>query len=52
VASDESPASSGEVKFHQTQKRDGSFAVPFLCAVHEWQLGGASPLHILMEEKC
>jgi hypothetical protein len=24
----------------------------FLCAVHEWQLGGASPLHILMEEKC
>ena len=25
---------------------------PSLCAVHEWQLGGASPLHILMEEKC
>ena len=29
MASDQSPASSGEVKFHQTQKRDGSFAVPF-----------------------
>jgi hypothetical protein len=27
-------------------------AAPHLCAVHEWQLGGASPLHILMEEKC